>query len=82
MNDKLNNQFDILRNKFKTMLPSRTVTGMDKANESISTNINKLSELFNSIKTDENKEEIENSILNELNIVKENLKLRESILRR
>ena len=57
-------------------------SGMEKADDSISNNINKLSQLFDSIKTDDNKEEIENSILNELNILKENLKLRASILKR
>jgi len=82
MTPKLNDQFDILRNKFQTMPPSRSVSGMEKADDSISDNINKLSQLFDSIKTDANKEEIENSILNELNILKENLKLRASILKR
>jgi len=82
ISDKLNDQFDILRNKFKTMPPSKTVEGIEKADQLISDNINKLNEFFSSIKTDENKDELENLILNELNVIKENLKLRESLLKR
>ena len=52
-----------------------------KTEELISANIMKLTSLFDSIESAENRETVENSILNELETLKENLKLRESILR-
>jgi len=79
--DKYNDQFDILRKRFETMSPSKTVDGLEKTEELISANIMKLTSLFDSIESAENRETVENSILNELETLKENLKLRESILR-
>jgi hypothetical protein len=63
------------------MSPSNTVDGLEKTEELIAENIMKLISFFDSIESSEERENIEKSILNELNILKENLKLRESILR-
>jgi len=70
-----------LRKRFETMSPSNTVDGLEKTEELIAENIMKLISFFDSIESSEERENIEKSILNELNILKENLKLRESILR-
>ncbi len=79
--DKLNDQFDILRKRFETMSPGKSVYGLEKIEESISENIKKLISLFDSIESSEERENVEKSILNELEKLKGNLKLRESILR-
>ena len=79
--EKLSDQFDILRKRFETMSPGNTVDGLEKIEESVSENIKKLVSLFDSIESSEERENIEKAILNELDILKENLKLRESILR-
>lgn len=79
--DKLNDQFDILRTRFETMSPGKTVDGLEKIEALIVANSMKLISLFDSIESSEERENIEKSILNELEILKENLKLRESILR-
>ena len=79
--EKLSDQFDILRKRFETMSPGKSVDGLEKIEKSVSDNINKLISLFDSIESAEERENLEKSILNELDILKENLKLRESILR-
>jgi hypothetical protein len=63
------------------MSPGNTVDGLEKIEESVSENIKKLVSLFDSIESSEERENIEKAILNELDILKENMKLRESILR-
>ena len=79
--EKLSDQFDILRKRFETMSPGNTVDGLEKTEELIAENSMKLISFFDSIESSEERENIEKSILNELDILKENLKLRESILR-